>query len=217
MAAIRILLADDHTLVRAGLRSLLMNIPGVEVVAEAGNGREAVEIAKRLRPDIALLDISMSVLNGLDAAEQMINANLHCKVIILSMHSTDEYVRKALGLGVSGYLIKDAATAELELAIRTVVRGHKYLSPAISTQLIEQFKAFIHGGVGTIESLTPRQREVLQLIAEGHTTKEISTILHVSLKTAESHRTQLMERLNIHDIAGLVRYAIRIGLVSTEK
>ncbi len=216
MASIRILLADDHTLVRAGLRSLLMNIPGVDVVAEAGNGREAVEIAKRLRPDIALLDISMSILNGLDAAEQMLKANLHCKVIILSMYSTDEYVRKALGVGVSGYLIKDAATSELELAIRTVVRGHKYLSPAISTHLVDQYKELIHQRSGNAEPLTSRQREVLQLIAEGHTTKEILAILHVSLKTAESHRAQLMERLDIHDIAGLVRYAIRIGLVSSE-
>jgi DNA-binding NarL/FixJ family response regulator len=197
------------------MRSLLKDISGVQVVAEASNGREAVELVDKHQPHIVLMDIAMSGLNGLEAAERILKAHPKCKVIILSMHSTEEYVTKALHIGVSGYLIKDAATAELELALRAVVRGEKYLSPAISTHLIDQFKG--RPEETAPETLTPRQREILQLIAEGHTTKEIATTLGLSLKTVDTHRTQLMERLNIHDIAGLDRYAIRIGLISPDR
>ncbi|MBI2429593.1 MAG: response regulator transcription factor [Ignavibacteriales bacterium] len=217
MSPILVLLADDHALVRAGLRSLVENISGVKVVAEAGDGREAVKLTERVRPDIVLMDIAMSGLNGLEAAEQILKSDQPAKIIILSMHSTEEYVTKALHIGVSGYLIKDAAASELELALHVVCRGEKYLSPAISTRLPDKFnqhKILPHGGP---ESLTPRQREVLQLIAEGYTTKEIAVMLDMSQKTAESHRTNLMERLNIHDVAGLVRYAIRSGLISPLK
>jgi DNA-binding NarL/FixJ family response regulator len=199
------------------MRSLLRDISGVEVVAEAGNGREAVELAKQHQPDIVLMDIAMSGLNGLDAAARIVKDQPRCKIIILSMHSNEEYVTRALQVGVSGYLIKDAAASELEVALRAVARGEKYLSPAISTRLIGRYEEHGPAREAGPEQLTPRQRETLQLIAEGHTTKEIATILGVGPKTAETHRTQLMERLNIHDVAGLVRYAIRIGLVSLEK
>jgi DNA-binding NarL/FixJ family response regulator len=217
MPNIRVLLADDHTLVRAGMRSLLKDIAGVDVVSEAANGREAIELVEKHQPDVVLMDIAMSGLNGLEAAERIIKSHPQCKVIILSMHSTDEYVAKALRIGVVGYLIKDAATSELEIALRAVARGEKYLSPAISTHLIDQYKGLAPGGESGLETLTPRQREILQLVAEGRTTKEIAAILNISLKTVETHRTQLMERLNIHDIAGLVRHAIRTGLISPEK
>ena len=217
MSTIKVLLADDHTLVRAGMRSLLKEIAGVQVIAEASNGREAVELVEKHQPDVVLMDIAMSGLNGLEAAARIIKSHPQCKVIILSMHSTEEYVTKSLDIGVAGYLIKDAATSELELALRAVARGEKYLSPAISTRLIDQFKSRPAELEGGLETLTPRQRETLQLIAEGHTTKEIATILGVGPKTVETHRAQLMERLNIHDVAGLVRYAIRTGLISPEK
>jgi len=213
---IRILIADDHTLVRAGLRALLEDIGDVTVIAEAADGRQAFELAELHRPDIVLMDIAMSGLNGLEAAERIINAQPHSKVIILSMHSLGEYVTRALEVGVSGYLIKDSAALELELAVRAVCRGEKFLSPAVSTYLVDRFRAERSGQLCKLPVLTPRQREVLQLIAEGHSTKEIAQIMGTSTKTAESHRTQLMRRLNIHDIAGLVRYAIRTGLVSPE-
>ncbi|MFA6541601.1 MAG: response regulator transcription factor [Bacteroidota bacterium] len=217
MPTINVLLADDHTLVRAGLRSLLENMSGIRVVAEAADGREAVQLTQQFNPDIVLMDIAMIGLNGIEAAERIIRDHPDSKVIILSMYSNDEYVIKALRLGVSGYLIKDSAAGELELALRSVVRNEKYLSSALSTRLLDDFKE--HGSVSErgLESLTPRQREVLQLIAEGHTTKEIAAILDMSLKTADSHRTNLMERLNIHEVAGLVRFAIRMGLISPDR
>ncbi len=217
METIRVLLADDHTLVRAGMRSLLKDIAGVDVVAEASTGREAIELVEQHDPDIVLMDIAMSGLNGLDAAEHIIKTRPHCKVIILSMHSIKEYVVKALHIGVKGYLIKDAATSELEVALRAVVRGEKYLSPAVSTQLVDEYAELLPGKSNAPEILTPRQREILQLIAEGKSTKDIAALLNVSVKTIDSHRTQLMERLNIHEVAGLVRYAMRIGLISPEK
>ena len=216
MAPIRVVVADDHTLVRAGLRSLLNGIHGVEVVAEAGNGRDAIALAREHRPDVVLMDIAMSGLNGLEAAERVIKNDPSCKVIILSMHSSSEYVTKALHLGVSGYLVKDAAASELELALAAVARGEKYLSASISTHLIDQITGDTPPSKTEWDSLTSRQREILQLVAEGRTTKEIAVLLGISIKTVDTHRTQLMGRLNIHDVAGLVRYAIRIGLVSSE-
>jgi len=216
MQRIRVILADDHTLVRAGVRSLLKNISWVEVVAEAGNGREAAELVEILQPNIVLMDITMSGLNGLEAAERIIKRDPHCRVIILSMHSAREYVSKALHIGVMGYLIKDAATSELEVALMAVARGQKYLSPAVSTHLVEEYKALGIENSLKVDTLTLRQREILQLIAEGRTTKEIAGILNISPKTVETHRTQLMIRLNIHDIAGLVRYALQAGMVSSE-
>jgi DNA-binding NarL/FixJ family response regulator len=210
----RVLLADDHTLVRAGLRTLLEGIAGVEVVAETGDGREALEMIERHRPELALLDITMPGLNGLEVAARSSRASPNTRVVILSMHAGEAYVAQALRAGVSGYLLKDSAAAELRLALESVSRGDTYLSPAISRQVVD---GFLKSGADTtdpLSGLTARQREILQLIAEGRSTREIAADLGVSIKTVEAHRTQLMDRLDIHDVPGLVRFAIRVGLVS---
>jgi DNA-binding NarL/FixJ family response regulator len=217
MKSIRILLADDHTLVRAGIRSLVQALPGIQVVAEAGDGREALSLIETHQPDVALLDIAMPGLNGLEVAAQVADNFPYVRVMILSMHATEEYVLRALRAGASGYLLKDADTAELELAIKAVTRGETYLSPAVSKHVTEYVRRVGEEAHSTLERLTPRQREVLQLVAEGHTTQEIARLMSISVKTVETHRTQLMERLDIHDIAGLVRYAVREGLVILEK
>ncbi len=217
MKSVRILLADDHTLVRAGIRSLVQAIPGIQVVAEAGDGREALSLIELHQPDVALLDIAMPGLNGLEVAAQVADNFPYVRVMILSMHATEEYVLRALRAGAAGYILKDADTAELELAIKAVTRGETYLSPAVSKHVTEYVRRVGEETHSTLERLTPRQREVLQLVAEGHTTQEIARIMDLSVKTVETHRTQLMERLDIHDIAGLVRYAVREGLVILEK
>ena len=213
MKKIHILLADDHVLVRAGIRSLLEQMSGIEVVGEAGDGREAVKLIRQLRPDIVLMDVAMAQMNGIEATTRIKKAYKDIRVIILSMYSNEEYVLQALQAGASGYLLKDAATLELELAVRAVSRNETYLSPGVSKHVIDSYRKRILTDQQPVEQLTPRQREVLQLIAEGRTTKEIASILKVAIKTVETHRTQMMERLNIHDIAGLVRYAIRVGLI----
>ncbi len=215
MNTIRVVLADDHHLVRAGIRSLLEGLAGVEVVAETGDGREAIELVRLHRPNLVLMDITMGGMNGLDATAQLIREFPQLRIIILSMHANDEYVRHALQSGAAAYLLKDSATAELELAVRAVALGQNYLSPAISRQVVEDYL----GGqsdtqAGPLTQLTPRQREVLQLIAEGKTTKQTAALLKVSIKTVETHRAKLMERLAIHDVPGLVRYAVRHGVVS---
>jgi DNA-binding NarL/FixJ family response regulator len=215
---IRVILADDHTLVRAGIRALLEKLPGVAVVGEAGDGREVLNLAKLHRPDVVLMDISMPGLNGLEAAERMVRDFPDVRVILLSMHNNEEYVLRALKAGAVGYLLKKAATAELETALQRVVHGEIYLSREISTQLHKKFP--LHGIAGQkspLEQLTGRQREVLQLIAEGQNTKEIGEILKVSPKTVEYHRMKLMAGLNVHDIPGLVRFALRVGLIPEEK
>jgi len=217
MKSIRILLADDHTLVRAGIRSLVQALPGIQVVAETGDGREALSLIETHQPDVALLDIAMPGLNGLEVAAQVADNFPYVRVVILSMHATEEYVLRALRAGAVGYLLKDADTAELELAIKAVTRGETYLSPAVSKHITEYIRRVGEEAHSTLERLTPRQREVLQLVAEGHTTQEIARMMNLSTKTVETHRTQLMERLDIHDIAGLVRYAVREGLVILEK
>jgi len=210
MRSIRIVLADDHALVRAGIRALVQSVREFEVVGEAGDGREALQLAKTLQPDVMLLDVAMPELNGLDAIPRILKQNPKIAVIVLSMHASREYVLRAVQAGAAGYVLKNAAVDELENAIRAVARGNKYLTPAISAQIIE--------GVGNdaLESLTQRQREILQLIAEGRTTRQIAEVLHISVKTVETHRTVLMKRLDLHDVAGLVRYAIRVGLVTVE-
>jgi DNA-binding NarL/FixJ family response regulator len=217
MKSIRILLADDHTLVRAGIRSLVQALSGIQVVAEAGDGREALSLIETHQPDVALLDIAMPGLNGLEVAAQVADNFPYVRVMILSMHANEEYVLRALRAGASGYLLKDADTAELELAIKAVTRGETYLSPAVSKHVTEYVRRVGEETHSTLERLTPRQREVLQLVAEGHTTQEIACMMNISVKTVETHRTQLMERLDIHDIAGLVRYAVREGLVILDK
>ncbi len=215
MSPIRVLLADDHTLVRAGFRTLLQNLPGVTVVAEAENGREALALIEEHRPDVVLMDVAMPQLNGLEATGRVVEAHPQIKVVILSMHPNEEYVLRALKIGAAGYLLKDAGPTELELAVRSVARGEIYLSPAISRQVV-QYVRRVGSEFESLDRLTPRQREVLQLIAEGRTNREIAHLLEVSVKTVESHRTHLMNRLDIHDVAGLVRYAVRTGLIDVE-
>ena len=209
---IRVLLADDHALVRAGIRSLLNAMNEVEVVAEASSGEEAIELAASSRPDVVLMDIAMKGITGLEAAARMRGRNPEVRVVILSMHSGEEYVLQALRAGAAGYLLKDAATGELELALRSVMRGESWLSPAVSRQVVEGYVQRA-GGEQAPEVLTARQREVLRLVAGGKSTKEIAFLLNLSVKTVETHRAQIMERLGIRDVAGLVRYALRTGLV----
>jgi len=210
---IRVLLADNHTLVRAGLRALLQNIEGIQVVAEAGDGREAVHLIAVHQPDLVLMDIAMPEMNGLEATAHVVKEFPQVRVIILSMHANEEYVLQALRTGAMGYVLKDAGISELELAVRAIVRGETYLSPAVSKHVVADYVRRVSSEPSSLEQLTSRQREILQLIAEGRTTKEIADLLYVSVKTVETHRLQLMKRLNIHDVAGLVRYAIRMGLV----
>jgi DNA-binding NarL/FixJ family response regulator len=217
MKPIRVLLAEDHALVRAGFRALLENLHGIQVVAEASDGREALRLIETHRPDVVLMDITMPGLNGLEAAARVANEFPYVHVIILSMHANEEYVLQALRAGAAGYLLKDAEPTELELAVTAVARGETYLSPPVSRHVIADYVRRVGDESSSLVQLTSRQREVLQLIAEGHTTREIARILDVSVKTVGTHRAQLMERLDIHDIAGLVRYAIRVGLVSPEK
>lgn len=213
---LRVLLADDHRLVRAGIRSLLEEIPSVQVVAEAGDGRETLDLVQKYNPNVAIVDVAMKGLNGLDVAARIARDFPQVKVLILSMHTNEEYVIQALKSGAAGYLIKDAATEELRLALESVAKGDTYLSPVISKSVIDNLLARSGEETAPAGVLTPRQREILQLIAEGKSTKEIAAILGVSVKTIETHRTQLMSRLDIHDIAGLVRYAVRTGLVSAD-
>jgi DNA-binding NarL/FixJ family response regulator len=224
MAVIKVLLADDHTLVRAGIRALLESLDGVAVVAEARDGRDALRLVDEHLPDVVLMDIAMSGLNGLEATVRITKEYPLTKVIILSMHASEEYVLQSLRSGASGYLLKDAYLTELEMAIKSVAGGETYLSPPVSKHVIADYKRRVGGntededmrGVTPYEKLTQRQREILQLIAEGNTTQEIAQKLSISAKTVETHRMQLMDRLNIHDIPGLVRFAIKIGIISLD-
>jgi DNA-binding NarL/FixJ family response regulator len=216
MNATHVLLADDHVLVRAGIRTLLEKIPNVKVIGEATSGREALEMVKTKTPDLVLMDIAMANLNGLEALSRITKDFPSVKVMILSAHANEEYVIRALRSGAAGYLLKDAATAELELAVSSVREGKTYLSPSISRATLDSYLERMGDVVSPLEQLTSRQREILQLIAEGKNTKEIASNLEISVKTVESHRLQLMERLHIHDVPGLVRFAIRTGLVSAE-
>jgi DNA-binding NarL/FixJ family response regulator len=217
MKTIRVLLADDHTLVRAGLRSLLEKLPGVEVVGEAGEGREALRLIGAARPDVVLMDLMMPGMNGLEATARAAQEFPSTRVVVLSMNASEEVVLQAMRAGAAGYLLKSVTTAELEQAVRAVVRGETYLATAISRHVVDAYVRKAQAEPTSLERLTPRQREVLQLIAEGHTSKEIARRLSISVKTAEAHRSQLMEALDIHDIAGLVRYAIRMGVISPDR
>ena len=216
MEPIRILLADDHNLVRAGFRSLLERLSGVSIVSEACNGREALRLIEAQHPDVVLMDIGMPELNGLEATTRVTQDYPAVRVIILSMHADKEYVLKALRAGAAGYLLKDADITQLELAVRAVANGGTFLSPSISKQVIDDYLQRVGSDSSVQQELTPRQRELLQLIAEGRTKQEIAQLLNISLKTVETHRDQMMERLGIHDVAGLVRYAIRTGIVSID-
>ena len=218
MTAIRVMLADDHSLFRAGIRVLLEAIEGVEIVGEARDGHEALRLVAEHRPEVLLLDVALPQLNGIEVTERLAREAPATRVLMLSMFANEEYVLRSLRAGAAGYLLKDSTVVELESALRSVADGGSYLSPAVSGHVLAAYVRRVgQDGVPPEPTLTPRQREVLQLIAEGHGTKEIADRLCVSAKTVETHRAQLMERLGIRDVAGLVRYAIRAGIVSADQ
>jgi DNA-binding NarL/FixJ family response regulator len=212
-APVRVLLVDDHSILRAGIRKILQKLPGIEVVAEAGDGREALALVGDYHPNVIFMDIAMGGLNGLEATARLTREFPEVRVIMLSGHADEEHVWKALRAGAAGYLLKHAEPAEIELALETVVRGESYITPAVSQHIVAEFIRRGGNEASSVELLTSRQREILQLLAEGKNTKEIARILSISPKTAETHRAQVMERLDIHDLTGLVRYAIRVGLI----
>jgi DNA-binding NarL/FixJ family response regulator len=217
VTAIRVMLADDHALFRAGIRSLLLAIEGVEIVGEARDGHEALRMVAECTPDVLLLDVALPELNGIEVAERL-RDRPGTRVLIVSMFANEEYVLRSLRAGAAGYLLKDSSVVELEAALRSVADGGSYLSPAVSGHVLAAYVRRVgENEVPGEPTLTPRQREVLQLIAEGHGTKEIAARLNLSAKTVETHRAQLMDRLGIHDVAGLVRYAIRAGIVSADE
>lgn len=206
---VKILLADDHTIVRQGLKLILAAHADLEVVGEAANGREAVELAAQLRPDIVLMDVQMPELNGIEATKKMVAANPRIRILVLSMHKEAVYVREILKAGARGYILKDAIDTELLNAIRSVAKGDGYISPAVAGALSDKTK----DGNNPVDSLSPREREVLLLIAEGKTNKEIATQLNLSVYTVDSHRGKIMEKLNLHSAGELVRFAMKNGLV----
>jgi len=214
----RVLLAEDHTIVRKGLRSLLDKETGIKVVGEAEDGREAIAKAEELHPDVVVMDIAMPELNGLEATRQIKKRFPDMKIIILTMHTNEEYVLQTLKAGASGYLVKKAAPAELISAINAINKGNSFLSPSISRMVIDEYirrsKKISEGEEG-FEQLTVREREVLQLIAEGRKTREIAELLYISIKTVETHRAHIMDKLDIHSTAELTRYAIRKGIISS--
>jgi DNA-binding NarL/FixJ family response regulator len=212
---IRVLLADDHTLVRAGIRVLLQTVPGIEIVGEAADGREALRLVAAEHPDVIVLDMMMPNLNGLDAAARIARVLPGTRVVILSMRADEDSVLRALRAGALGYVVKTDNPAELELAVRAAARGQRFLSSAVAGYAVDCLKR-IDRERTSLERLTPRKREVLQLVAEGHTTKEIAKQLGITAKTAEAYRGELMSALDIHDIASLTRYAVREGLVSPD-
>ena len=206
---LRILLADDHLIFRQGLKGLLER-EGLQVIGEAGDGQEAIKRARDLSPDVAVLDLTMPLLNGLDAAREIVRASPRTRPILLTMHTEDPYVMEALRAGIKGYVLKTQPSTDLVQAIQEVHRGRIYLSPGISRTVVE---AYLAKTELPPDPLSPREREVLQLVAEGKTTKEIARLLVVAVKTAERHRMRIMEKLGIHETASLVRYAIRRGLI----
>ena len=218
MSPVTVLLADDHTLVRAGIRSLIEELPGVRIVAEASDGREAVALATSLRPDLVVMDISMPELSGIEATARLREELPATRVLILSMHSSEDFVRRALAAGASGYLVKDSAPLELRLAVEAIARGEVYVSSRVSGALLSALRmGNASPASARMDALTTRQREILQMIAEGKSTKEIAFALTVSTKTIESHRAAIMQRLGIRDIAGLVIYAVRNNLVALDR
>lgn len=212
MTSVRVLLAEDHRLVRAGIHALLDRMAGVEVVGEVSDGMEALKVVEAIQPDLVLMDVAMPGLNGLEAASRISKQWPAVRIIMLSMHANEEYLRQALKAGAMGYLLKGADLVELEQTVRTVSGGASYLTPSVARHLIDPDREGDVRELAPVERLSPRQREILQLIAEGHSTKEMAYRLKLSAKTVETHRAQLMARLDIHDIAGLVRFAIKAGL-----
>jgi DNA-binding NarL/FixJ family response regulator len=215
MNKVRVVIADDHTIVRGGIRLLLEKLPDIEVVAEAADGSQAMEMVRLHRPDILVADVAMPGPNGLETTSRLTEEGASTRVVILSMHSDPEYVHRAVKAGARGYVLKRSAIEELEMAIRAVVRGDIFLSPSITQPIVEGY--LDRGAMASHQGdLTPRQWEVLELIARGQTTKAIANRLGISVKTVEAHRSQVMDRLHIYDVAGLVRYSIRVGLTSSD-
>ncbi len=212
----RILLADDHALVRAGIRALLESLPGVEVIGETGDGLEAVDHVRRDPPDAILLDITLPGLNGLEAAARIAKLDVPTRVLMLSMHASAEYAARAFAAGAAGYLNKDSAFDELATALEEIFAGRRYLCRAIDAEQVQRFERRASAGESELDALTPRQRQILQLVVEGLGTRQIAERLYLSVKTVESHRIQMMQRLGIFDVPGLVRFAIRNGLVPPE-
>lgn len=216
-APLRVLLVDDHALVRSGIRALLDAISGVTVVGERGSAEDALALVREGAPDIVITDISMKGMNGLALAEQVKELAPATRVIILSMHDDLEYAQQALRAGAAGYLLKDAATAELERALREVAAGGSYFSPAVSAKVMQAYAQQLEGSAPPQEVLTERQREILRRLAQGKRAKEIAFDLKLSVKTVEAHRSQIMQRLGIRDLPGLVRFAVRSGLISSDE
>jgi two-component system response regulator NreC len=210
MKRIRILLADDHAVVRQGFKMILSAEKDMEIVGEAGNGREAVEQAEQLRPDIVVMDVAMPELNGIEATRRLAASMPHTRVIALSMHKDSVYVREILRAGARGYLLKDSGAGDLVSAIRAVASGESYLSPAVSNAVLDDYRKHV---TNPIDLLTSREREVLQMLAEGKTNKEIAVVLNLSVYTVDAHRGRIMEKLNVHSINELVRFAVRNGLI----
>jgi len=217
MGKIRIFLAEDHTIVRKGIRTLLESEENIEVVGEAADGREVLKKIEGLNPDVVLMDISMPQLNGLEATRQLKKAMPDVKVLVLTVHLNEEYIYHAIRAGASGYLFKHVDVTELITAVNAVYRGESYLSPSVSRKVIDEYirKAEENMGEDSLDYLTSREREVLQLIAEGHTNKEIGDLLSISVKTVEAHRANLMGKLDLHSTAELTRYAIRKGVIAS--
>jgi len=216
MSKIRVLLADDHGIVRKGLRFLLENRPGTEVAGEAADGREAVRLAEELQPDVVVMDIGMPQLNGIDATVQILKRNPRIGVIVLSVHSDESYVARALTAGARGYLLKDSAEADLVRAVEAVAQGKPFFSPVIAQTLLEDYVRNMQqrGLQDSYDLLTDREKEVLQLLAEGKTNKEVAVLLEVSPYTVETHRTRLMQKLNLHNTAEIVLYAVRKKIIA---
>jgi two-component system response regulator NreC len=207
---IRILLADDHAVVRQGFKMILAAQPDMEIVGEAGNGREALDLAGQLQPDVAVMDVAMPELNGIEATRRLADISPRTRVLALSMHKDSVYVRETLRAGARGYLLKDSGANDLVAAVRAVASGEGYLSPAVSNAVLDDYRRHV---TNPIDLLSSREREVLQMIAEGKTNKEIATVLNLSVYTVDAHRGRIMEKLNLHSATDLVRFAVRAGLV----
>jgi two-component system, NarL family, response regulator NreC len=215
LAPIRILIADDHIIIRSGLRLLLEQQPDFKVVAEAGDGREAVELVSKHHPEVAVLDIGMPQLNGIEATQQIVAKDPATQVVILSMHADEGYVLRALKAGARAYILKNSAEADLIRAVRTVAEGKSFFSPVISKMLLEDYVRQIRDKhvEDSYDLLTPREREILQLVAEGRTNKEVATILNLSVHTVDAHRGNLLQKLNLHSVPELILYAVRKGII----